>query len=232
MEPQTGGTYERVVVPPSALGTDRIADDRVVYAEPGTARAFVPYPDVAVGENLMAVRDRVQWGPIAAGAFSALSTLLFLTVLGLAVGASALEPGSDVSDWGTEAGIWGAASAIAAFLVGGWVAARTAAVDGSFAGVMNGLMAGAVTLVALVVLTSTGLTNLTGFLGGNLNDLANYAADVVQGDQTAAEAEAAFDNIRDSAWGTLAALALCFGAAALGGYAGHHKRRDLIAGTG
>lgn len=232
MEPTTGDAYDRVDVPPNSLGTAPVADDRVVYAGPGIARSLAPYPGLAVGENLMPVRDRVQWGPIAAGAFAALGALLFLTVLGLAVGASAFEPGTDVSDWGTDAGIWGAASAIAAFLIGGWVAAKTAAVDGPFAGVMNGLMAGAVTLVALVVLTSTGLTNLTGFLGGNLNDLATYAADVVQGDQTAAEAQAAFDNVRDGAWGTLAALALCFGAAALGGYAGHHKRRDLIAGTG
>jgi hypothetical protein len=186
----------------------------------------------AVGANAVTVRDRVQWGPILAGAVAGLATLLVLTVLGLAIGASAFDPDTDLSDWDTWAGVWGGLSALVAFLAGGWIAARTAAVGGSFAGVMNGLIAGATMLLALIILTATGLTNLVGFLGGNLATIGNYAADVAQGQTTAADAQAAFDNIRDAAWGMLVTIVLALAAAALGGLLGHYERYELVEGTG
>jgi len=167
---------------------------------------------------------------VAAGV-SGLIVLLILTVLGLAVGASAFDPDTDLSDWDTWAGVWGGLSALIAFLVASWVAARTAAVDGWFAGLMNGFMAGAAMLLVLIVLT-TGLTNLLGFLGENLADISNYPVDLAQGESAAADAQAAFDNVRDAAWGTLVTLALAMAAARLGGVLGHYERHELIEGTG
>jgi hypothetical protein len=195
------------------------------------ARRVVPAGTI-VGENVLTARDRVQWGPIIAGAVSGLVAMLVLTVLGLAIGASAFEPDTDLSDWDTWAGVWGGLSAVIAFFVGGWVAARTAAVEGSFAGLMNGLMAGATILLVLTLLTATGLTNLIGFVGGNLATIADYAVDIAQGETAAADAQAAFDNMRDAAWGTLVTLVLALAAAALGGVLGHYERRELIEGTG
>lgn len=212
-------TVDRLVSAPAPIG---YVDD---YARSG----------VRIGENVMTVRDRVQWGPIAAGTITSLVTLLVLSVLGLAIGASAFEPGTDAADWGTAAGIWGGISAIAAFFLGGWVAARTAAVGGRFAGVMNGLMAGAATLLLLLWLTTTGVTNFLGFLGNNIADIAAVASDTVQ---TASPANAdgavnsAYDEVEKGAWGTLAAVLLALGAAVLGGMVGYNKRRDLIDGTG
>jgi hypothetical protein len=43
------------------------------------------------------MKNRVQFGPIIAGVLTAIATLLILTVLGLAIGASALERQSGVS---------------------------------------------------------------------------------------------------------------------------------------
>jgi hypothetical protein len=209
----------------------RVTADAPTATEVVAARRAAPAGTV-VGENVLTARDRVQWGPILAGAVSGLITLLVLTVLGLAIGASAFEPGTDISDWDTWAGIWGGLSALIAFLVGGWVAARTAAVGGSFAGLMNGLMAGATILLALIVLTTTGLTNLLGFLGGNLAQTADYAVNIAQGETATTDAEAAFDNVRDAAWGTLVTLVGALAAAALGGLLGRYERRELIEGTG
>jgi hypothetical protein len=176
------------------------AVDRLV-GDPASVGNFDAYarPGVRVGENLMTVRDRVQWGPIAAGTITSLVTLLVLTVLGLAIGASAFEPGTDASDWGTAAGIWGGTSAIAAFFLGGWVAARTAAVGGRFAGMMNGLMAGAATLLLLLWLTTTGVTNFLGFLGNNIADIAAVASDTVQ-TASPANAEDAQNAATDARW--------------------------------
>jgi hypothetical protein len=209
----------------------RATADAPAATEVMAARRISP-AGTAIGTNVVTARDRVQWGPILAGAVSGLIIMLILTVLGLAIGASAFEPDTDLSDWDTWAGVWGGLSAVIAFLVGGWVAARTAAVSGAFAGLMNGLMAGATILLVLAVLTATGLTNLIGFLGGNLATIADYTVDVAQGETAAAEAQAAFDNVRDAAWGTLVTLVLALVAAGLGGVLGHYKRRELIEGTG
>jgi hypothetical protein len=209
----------------------RMPGDGLPNTEVVTARRAVP-TETVVGTNVVTARDRVQWGPIIAGAVSGLTMMLMLTVLGLAIGASAFEPDTNLSDWDTWAGVWGGLSAVIAFFVGGWVAARTAAVGGSFAGLMNGLMAGATILLVLALLTATGLTNLIGFLGGNLATMADYAVDVAQGETAAADAQAAFDNVRDAAWGTLATLVLALAAAGVGGVLGHYERRELIEGTG
>lgn len=227
-------------------------NDRVVLGD--GARIGYESSDVRTGANMMPVRNRVQWGPILAGILTALATLLLLAILGLAIGSSAYEPGTDASDWGTGAGIWGGISLIIALFLGGWVAAKTAAVDGQFAGLMNGLMAGIGALLLLLWLTTTGVTNLFGFLGNNIADIASVAAETTnvtasdanaaqdQGQQAVQDAQAVvegavadestYDRVSAGAWGTLVALILALGAAALGGLLGFNKRRDLLTGTG
>ncbi len=208
-----------------------------------------------VGENVLAVRNRVQWGPILSGILAAIATMLLLTVLGIALGASVLDRNAPGEEIGTWAAVWGAISAIVAFFVGGWLAAKTAAVGGPFAGLINGFTVGAAGLVLVLWLTGIGLGNLFGTIGANIGDIANVAQDQArspgvtaqdaqaQADQAAAEADqaaagaeqtarSAFDEIRNGAWGTFVGLLLALGAATLGGYLGHNKREDLILGTG
>ena len=191
-----------------------------------------------VGENVMPVRNRVQWGPIIAGVLTAIATLLILTVLGLAIGASALEPRDAGESLGIGAAIWGALSAIIAFFLGGWVAAKTAAVGGAGSGMINGLMVGETILALLLWLAGTGVANVVGAIGSNVGDIANVVQSQGQAAQQAQQAtqqvdpQQAFETVRDSAWGTLAGLVLPLIAAAVGGLLGHNKRRDLIEGTG
>ncbi len=188
-----------------------------------------------VGEDVMPVRNRVQWGPIIAGVLTAIATLLILTVLGLAIGASALEPREVGESVGIGAAIWGALSAIIAFFLGGWVAAKTAAVGGAGSGMINGLMVGVTILALLLWLTGTGVANVVGAIGSNVGDIANVAQSQGQSAQQATQQidpNQAFETVRDSAWGTLAGLVLPLIAAAVGGLLGHNKRRNLIEGTG
>lgn len=201
------------------------------------------------------MRDRVQWGPILAGLLTGIATLLVLTVLGLAIGTSAFEPGK-TDGLGAAAGIWGAVRAVIAFFLGGWVAAKTAAVDGRGSGMMNGLMVGATALALILVLTTTGVGNLLGTIGNNIGSIANVAQDQAQangvtmtqdvqaqGQQVQGQAQTAvasvktaaqenYDSAKKGAWGTLAGLLLALGASAVGGMAGYNQRRDLIEGTG
>ena len=144
----------------------------------------------SVGENVLAVRNRVQWGPIIAGVLAAIVVFLLLTILGFTLGASVLDPANTAGEIGTWAAIWGALSAIVAFFIGGWIAARTAAVDGAFAGVMNGLMVGATGLLFIIWLTASGLGNLFGTIGATVGSVLDVAASTVPAAQDAANINA------------------------------------------
>lgn len=191
------------------------------------------------------VKNRVQFGPIVAGVLTAIATLLILTVLGLAIGSSALEPREVGDGVGAAAAIWGIVSALIAFFLGGWVAAKTAAVAGAGSGLINGLMVGAAILVLILWLTGSGVSAIVGTIGSNLGDITSLVTEETGStDQAAQEAEAvqadaeeqlaqvdpasAFDTVRDAAWGTLAGLVLPLVAAGAGGLLGHNTRRDVI----
>ncbi len=244
METQRPGNYD-----PGEVSTG--VGDRVIGTQP-----LATDSNVRMGENTLGARNRVQWGPIIAGLVSAIATFLLMTVLGIALGASVLDPANTSGDIGTWAAVWSAISAILSFLIGGWVAAKTAAVDGPFAGLMNGLMAGAAGLILILWLTSSGLGNLFGTLSSNIGDIANLGQDVAQQEGITAtdvqdevstqvddvqaqaeevvgdlDSESTFDNIRNSAFGTFLGLLLPLIAAALGGYLGHNKRAELIYGS-
>ena len=171
-------------------------------------------------------KNRVQWGPIIGGVLTALATLIVLSLLGLAIGASALEPRDVGESLGTGAAIWGGISAIIAFFVGGYIAAKTAAVGGVGSGMINGFLVGATILALVLYLSGTGLGAAFGSLGANLSDVTNFANDA----QTDPAAQlSSFETLRDSSWGTLAGIVLALAAATVGGIVGHNNRRDLLA---
>lgn len=242
MDAQRTGSYESGQLDAPYGGNDRIMTE-------ASATGFGPAS--VVGENVLPARNRVQWGPIMAGLLTTIASMLVVTVLGLAIGASAFEPRDSGETIGTSAAIWGAISAIVSFFLGGWVAAKTAAVGGGFSGLMQGLMVGATALALILYLTGSGLGNLFGTIGANIGDIANVAQDTAQQqgvtpneaqgtvDEAQAQASEVVDDVQqgffdaeESAWGTLGGLILALGAAALGGLLGHNKRRDLIEGTG
>jgi hypothetical protein len=211
------------------------AQDVVVGPAGGIEARSAPYfarPAVAVTETVYPVRNRVQWGPILAGVAATLTAMLVFTALGLAIGTSAFEPGTDVTDWGTSAGIYGVAAALLAFFIGGWMAARTAAVGGEFAGLTNGFVAGAVSLMGLVWLSTTGLVNLVGFLGNNLYTVANAVSDGGSledaADTAAANTGVTFSDVEKGAWMTFAVIVAALVASALGGWLGHRDRAEVV----
>jgi hypothetical protein len=219
--------------------------DRIVetYTQPGPAESW-PTQDVVVGvngietrrvpaysrgvsvtETIVPVRNRVQWGPVLAGTAATLTSMLVFSALGLAIGASAFKPGTDLTDWSTRAGDYGIAAALVAFLFGGWIAARSAAVSGTFAGLINGSVAGAVSLMTLVWLSTTGLANLVGFLGANLGNVAAFVGSNPIANATTTSVS--FDDVKKGAWITLAVLVATLVAAAIGGWLGHTDRTRL-----
>lgn len=104
--------------------------------------------------------DLVRWGPVIAGLFAALATLITLTVLGLAIGLSSFDANAPLGNFGIGAGIWGALSALIAFGLGGWLAGRTAAFNGTTSGILNGAMVWFVTIPLLIYLLGSGVSAL------------------------------------------------------------------------
>lgn len=195
-------------------------------------------------------RDRVRWGPIIAGLFAALCTLVVLSVLGIAVGASAFDPGDPARTFGIGAGIWAAISALIAFFVGGWLAARSAAVRGHGNGTLNGAMVWITAIPVMLFILGGGLWSagttavqagsnaVTGTAqsdGINLEATAQTAANEIPGIDATGTAqqqqqqpmtERAADTTARSAWGVLVSMVLGLAAAAVGGYVGARKDRD------
>jgi hypothetical protein len=136
--------------------------------------------EAIVARPVLPVRNRVQWGPIVAGVLTAIVLFLLLTILGLALGASVLDPANTAGEIGTWAAVWGAITAIVSFLIGGWIATRSAVIEGTFAGLLNGLCVGIAGLLLIIWLTASGLGNLFGTIGSTVGSVLNVAASVAR----------------------------------------------------
>ena len=136
--------------------------------------------------------SRISWGAVFAGVVVALATQLLLNLLGMAIGAATLSPGTggtpSATSFSIGAGIWFALSSILAALAGGYAAGKLAGVPNEATGSWHGLTTWALgTLVVFYLLSST----LGGILGGAYRGMTNVlggAASVVSSTaQTAAQ---------------------------------------------
>src|SRR5690349_3404384 len=123
--------------------------------------------------------DRIRWGSIIAGLFAALATLVVLSVLGLAIGLSNYNPGDPLRNFGIGAGIWGAVTTLIAFLIGGWVAAGTAATRGRRNGMLNGAMVWVVTIPLLLYVAGNSLGSILSTASSTVAGAAAPAAAAV-----------------------------------------------------
>ncbi len=117
---------------------------------------------------------RVSWGAIIAGLVVALGAWVLLTILGLAVGLSSVDPSHPASlrTGGMVSGIWSLVVAFVALLIGGLVSARTAGIVTRPTGAIHGLV-----LWALATIASLWLAGLV--VRGVVTAAAGLGADVV-----------------------------------------------------
>lgn len=191
-------------------------------------RAAEPMSPPRIGTTAMddvthVPRDLVHWGPIVAGLVTVVALLAVLSSLGLAVGLSAIDPGgAGASDISTGAWIWGIVSGVIAFFVGGMVAATSAAVAGRDVGLLNGLMVGAASIAATLLLIGFGAGALLGAGATALGDVVNIADQLNLGGAGETTNDA-FDRVENSAWGSFIGLTLAICLAGLGGAAGARR---------
>ncbi|HET7034108.1 MAG TPA: hypothetical protein VFI42_00350 [Thermomicrobiaceae bacterium] len=201
---------------------ERVTGEAPVLREPVT-ETVTGVPTTAP----VLLRDRVRWGPILAGILTSFAVMLILTLLGFAIGVSVYNDNTanPVLDISKSAALWSAGSALIAFFVGGWLAAKTAAVAGDGAALANGFVVGAAGLFFLAFLTTVaGLGGLLGAAGvylSNVANLGNVANNVSTSD--------IFNAATSSAWIAFLVVLLIPIASALGGWAGNNSRADIIA---
>src|SRR5262245_33254065 len=85
---------------------------------------------------------RIRWGAVIAGLFFAIGTQLLLALLGVAVGLTAIEPGSATpfQGLGLGAGVWMAISSLISLFVGGFAASKLSGAIRRADGVLIGIL--------------------------------------------------------------------------------------------
>ena len=148
-------------------------------------------PMIAAEDVRTMMLTRISWGAVFAGVVVALATQLLLNLLGMAIGAATLSPGTGDSPSATSfsigAGIWFALSSILAALAGGYAAGKLAGVPNEATGSWHGLTTWALaTLVVFYLLSST----LGGILGGVYRGMTNVLGGVTSAIGTTAQTTA------------------------------------------
>jgi hypothetical protein len=152
-----------------------------------TAYGSVGVIETAVDERV-AIRAlrRISWGAIFGGVVISLIVQFLLSMLGIGIGVTAIDPMQgttpDAQTFSIAAGAWWTVSGIIAAFVGGWVAARLSGTPISVSATLHGLVTWATTMLVVFYL----LTSATGALiGGALNVLGGAVSTVGQAVQAA-----------------------------------------------
>ena len=126
-------------------------------------------------------RRRISWGAIIGGVVIALAVQMLLSMLGLGLGLTTIEPASggtpDATSLSMGAVGWWVVSALLAMLAGGYVASRLAGTTDKKDGMLHGLLTwGSMLIISVWLLTSV----VGSILGGAFNMLGSAVSGVSQ----------------------------------------------------
>src|SRR5918992_1818802 len=111
----------------------------------------------------------ISWPAVFASLAVGISVMLLLTLAGVAVGISVVEPGADSPRAITiGAATWQTISMLIAALVGGYVAARLSGLRRSADGILHGAVSWGATTVLYAALATTAIGTLTAGMFGLL----------------------------------------------------------------
>lgn len=106
--------------------------------------------------DLLAVRSRVSWGAIIAGAMVALTIYIVLTLLGVALGIEVAVRGED-RYLGPGAAIYSILALLVSMFFGGWATSRLAVGESKLEAVLYGLILWGVLFTGLIWLLASGI---------------------------------------------------------------------------
>lgn len=170
-------TVESRTVQNSGIGGERIDVRRVETTNRDYDNDRLGY------RNVPAAIKRISWAAIFAGVVITLVTQLLLSILGLGIGASTVNPMSEqnpANGVATGAAIWFVISTLISLFAGGWVAGRLAGMPRAVDSLLHGILTwGLATLLLFYFLTSTVGSLIGGtfrVLGSGLSAAATGAA--------------------------------------------------------
>lgn len=153
---------------------------------------------------------RASWGAIFGGAFIAVAVMVLLGALGVAIGATTVDPAGDSPSpkaLGIGAGIWWLVSGLMALFAGGWAAGRLAGLRRRMEGTLHGVITWALTTAALIFLMTTVIGAM---ISGAMRVVGAGVSAVGQGAQAVASAAGGAATGQDSpdvAWDKVGAEA-------------------------
>ena len=125
---------------------------------------------------------RISWGAVLAGAVFVIAVQVSLSLLGLGIGLSTVDPAAgdvpQATSFGLGAGIWWVVSNLIALVIGGYVAARLSGMPLRGDGIIHGLLTWAVTLLITIYLLTTSVGTI---VGGAFNAVGNTLSTLGQG---------------------------------------------------
>ncbi|WP_435009296.1 hypothetical protein P12x_000548 [Tundrisphaera lichenicola] len=107
--------------------------------------------------DLLAVKSRVSWGAIAAGAMIALAVYFFLTLLGLAIGLEVASRGEVGQKLGIGAAIYSIFTLLLAMFLGGWSTSRLAVGETKLEAILYGLILWGALFIGMIWLVGSGV---------------------------------------------------------------------------
>lgn len=138
----------------------------------------IPYQGVERRRVSWPGLQRVRWGAVFAGLFFTVVTQMLLTILGLAIGFTAVDPrqGAPGEAFGWGAAVWAVITLVVSLFIGAYMTGRLSNVSNRGDGAVNGSLTWAVSLVAMMYLVGSGAAALTSGAFGLLGSAANTAA--------------------------------------------------------
>ena len=167
-----------------------------------------------------AVRSRISWGAILAGAAVAMAIYALLMALGVAVGMSVSDD-VNARSLGTGAGVWGFISLLIALFAGGWVTTQVTAGETRTEAVLYGVVLWATTTVLLLWLAANGVqAGMNAAMAAQSMTGGTQASAATDTEQTDEQRQAAMERAREAgkegSWWAFAGLLLSM-VAAIGG---------------
>jgi hypothetical protein len=136
---------------------------------------------------------RISWGAVFAGAVVAITVGVMLNVLGLAVGATTIDPAvpgdtPSASTLGTTSGIWLVVANLIGLGIGGWAAARLSGTTDGTDGMLHGLSVWAIGFLLSAVLLGNIVSGTVGtvfqgassIIGGTMQGAGQAAGQAAQ----------------------------------------------------
>lgn len=125
---------------------------------------------------------KVSWGGVFAGVLVAIGVSMLLTVLGVAIGITAVDAQeADAGAIGIGTAIWGGLQLLIALFIGGMVATRVGAIVDKTTGFFEGVLVWVVSLVLMAYLAGSGIATVASGAFSMLGGATQTIGAVVQG---------------------------------------------------